>query len=255
MSANLLELSERHAVSIHRLDKAYGSGVEPTLALEGLDLEVRRGEFVCLVGASGSGKSTLLSILAGLESPTSGWSRVRGRVGLLFQEPALLPWLTAAGNVELALELRGVGRKERRRQARELLRRVHLEGSETRRPHQLSGGMRQRVALARALSQDADVLLMDEPFGSLDAISRDHLHRELELIWSEAGLTVLFVTHNTREAVRLGDRVLVFSSRPGRIAAEFSVPLPRPRSLDAPEVALLSGRISERLRLEIADGR
>ena len=254
MSNNVLELSH-HSVSIEGLSKSFVAGRGSTLALQGVDLEVGRGEFVCLVGASGSGKSTLLSILAGLDDATGGRSHVHGRVGLMFQEAALLPWLTAAGNVELALELRGVGRGERRRQAHDLLRRVHLDGFEARRPHELSGGMKQRVALARALAQDADVLLMDEPFGALDAITRDHLHEELERIWSEAGLTIVFVTHNAREAVRLGDRVLVFTSRPGRIAAEFEVKLPRPRSLDSPDVAVLSGRISERLRSEVHDGR
>jgi NitT/TauT family transport system ATP-binding protein len=255
MTNNVLELSDRHSVSIQGLSKSFAAGRGSLLALQGVDLEVRRGEFVCLVGASGSGKSTLLSILAGLDEATGGRSHVHGRVGLMFQEAALLPWLTAAGNVELALELRGVGRAERRRQAHDLLRRVHLDGFEGRRPHELSGGMKQRVALARALAQDADVLLMDEPFGALDAITRDHLHQELERIWREAGLTIVFVTHNAREAVRLGDRVLVFTSRPGRIAAEFEIDLPRPRSLDSPDVAVLSGRISERLRREVHDGR
>jgi NitT/TauT family transport system ATP-binding protein len=253
VSKNVLELSH-HAVSIEGLSKSFAAGRGSTHALRGVDLEVRRGEFVCLVGASGSGKSTLLSILAGLDDASAGRSHVHGRVGLMFQEAALLPWLTAAGNVELALQLRGVGRAERRRQAGDLLRRVHLDGFDGRRPHELSGGMKQRVALARALAQDADVLLMDEPFGALDAITRDHLHEELERIWTEAGLTIVFVTHNAREAVRLGDRVLVFSSRPGRIAAEFGVGLPRPRSLDSPDVAILSGRISERLRREVHDG-
>jgi NitT/TauT family transport system ATP-binding protein len=175
----------------------------------------------------------------------------------MFQEAALLPWLTAIGNVELALELRGVRRSDRGRIAHELLHRVHLEGFERRRPHELSGGMRQRVALARALAQDADVLLMDEPFGALDAITRDLLHEELERIWQQSRLTILFVTHNAREAVRLGDRVLVFTSRPGRVAHEVEVDLPRPRSLDSPELAVIAGRITDRLKHEMsgfADG-
>jgi NitT/TauT family transport system ATP-binding protein len=132
---------------------------------------------------------------------------------------------------------------------------VHLDGFESRRPHELSGGMKQRVALARALAQDADVLLMDEPFASLDAITRDLLHEELERIWSESRLTVLFVTHNAREAVRLGDRVLVFSSRPGRVANEVRVDLPRPRSLDSPELAVIAGRITDRLKQEMDGGQ
>ncbi|TAN31984.1 ABC transporter ATP-binding protein [bacterium] len=226
------------------------------VALQGATLEVKRGELVCVVGASGSGKSTLLNVLAGLDRPTAGHAHVHGRVALMFQEAALLPWLTAAGNVELALELRGVGRSRRREVARELLSRVHLGGFESRRPHELSGGMKQRVALARALAQDADVLLMDEPFAALDAITRDLLHEELERIWSETGLTILFVTHNAREAVRLGDRVLVFTSRPGRVGHEVQVDLPRPRSLDSPDLAVIAGRITERLKQEMTvDGR
>jgi NitT/TauT family transport system ATP-binding protein len=136
----------------------------------------------------------------------------------------------------------------------ELLHRVHLAGFEGRRPHELSGGMRQRVALARALAQDADVLLMDEPFASLDAISRDLLHGELERIWRESRLTILFVTHNAREAVRLGDRVIVFTSRPGRVAHELEIDLPRPRSLDSPELAVIAGRITDRLKHEMSNG-
>jgi NitT/TauT family transport system ATP-binding protein len=224
------------------------------VALQGVSLEVDRGELVCIVGASGSGKSTLLNILAGLDEPTAGRAHVHGRVALMFQEAALLPWLTAAGNVELALELRGVKRSRRSEIARELLHRVHLDGFARRLPHELSGGMKQRVALARALAQDADVLLMDEPFGALDAITRDRLHEELERIWTESGLTILFVTHNAREAVRLGDRVLVFASRPGRVAHEVNVDLPRPRSLDSPELAVIAGRITDRLKQEMSSG-
>jgi len=226
----------------------------PLVALQGVSLEVDRGELVCIVGASGSGKSTLLNILAGLDEPTAGRAHVHGRVALMFQEAALLPWLTAAGNVELALELRGVRRSRRSEIARELLYRVHLDGFARRLPHELSGGMKQRVALARALAQDADVLLMDEPFGALDAITRDRLHEELERIWTESGLTILFVTHNAREAVRLGDRVLVFASRPGRVAHEVNVDLPRPRSLDSPELAIIAGRITDRLKQEMSSG-
>ncbi len=219
--------------------------------LQGVNLQVAAGDFVALQGPSGSGKSTLLNLLAGLEQPTRGRAHVHGHMALIFQEAALLPWLTAAGNVELALELRGVRNPARSRIAAELLRRVHLDGWESRRPHELSGGMKQRVALARALAQDADVLLMDEPFASLDAITRDLLHEELERLWSQNGLTILFVTHNAREAVRLGDRVLVFTSRPGRVAHEVVVDLQRPRSLDSPELAVIAGRITDRLKQEM----
>src|SRR6195256_2246359 len=228
MSSNILQLgdghshsahSQEHSLSVERLSMAFPHGDRLLVALEGVTLEVEQGELVCIVGASGSGKSTLLNILAGLDKPTSGRGHVHGSVALMFQEAALLPWLTAAGNVELALELRGVTRSERVEVARELLRRVHLDGFEKRLPHELSGGMKQRVALGRALAQDADVLLMDEPFGALDAITRDRLHEELERIWTDTGLTILFVTHNAREAVRLGDRVLVFATRPHAGAA------------------------------------
>ena len=250
--SNVLQLSEKHSVSVDLLTMSFPHDGRLLVALQGVTLEVDRGELVCIVGASGSGKSTLLNILAGLDEPTAGRAHVHGRVALMFQEAALLPWLTASGNVELALELRGVKRSRRAEAARELLHRVHLDGFERRLPHELSGGMRQRVALARALAQDADVLLMDEPFGALDAITRDRLHEELERIWTESGLTILFVTHNAREAVRLGDRVLVFASRPGRVAHEVKVDLPRPRSLDSPELAMIAGRITDRLKQEMA---
>jgi NitT/TauT family transport system ATP-binding protein len=253
--SKLLALSEKHALSVDRLSVAFPHDDQLLLALEGTTFEVKRGEFVCVVGASGSGKSTLLNVLAGLDRPSAGRAHVHGRVAMIFQEAALLPWLTAAGNVELALELRGIKAPERRALAFDLLARVHLVGFEKRRPHELSGGMKQRVALARALAQDADVLLMDEPFAALDAISRDLLHEELERIWSESRLTVLFVTHNAREAVRLGDRVMVFTSRPGRVAHEVHVDLPRPRSLDSPELAVIAGRITERLKHEMTIGR
>jgi NitT/TauT family transport system ATP-binding protein len=250
--SNVLQLSEKHSLSVERLTMTFPHDDRLLVALQGVTLEVDRGELVCIVGASGSGKSTLLNILAGLDEPTAGRAHVHGRVALMFQEAALLPWLTAAGNVELALELRGVKRSQRTGSARELLHRVHLDGFERRLPHELSGGMKQRVALARALAQDADVLLMDEPFGALDAITRDRLHEELERIWTESGLTILFVTHNAREAVRLGDRVLVFASRPGRVAHEVNVDLPRPRSLDSPELAVIAGRITDRLKHEMS---
>ncbi len=213
----------------------------------------RRGEFVCLLGASGCGKSTLLSLVAGLDEITGGTLDIGGhRVSLMFQEAALFPWLTVAGNVELALRLRGVGKAGRRARAAELLEIVRLSGFGHKRPHELSGGMRQRVALARALAQDADVLLMDEPFGALDAMTRDILHDELERIWREQHLTVLFVTHNVREAVRLGDRVILLSSRPGRVIEDYPVSHPRPRRIDSPEVAELAATITDRLRAEVA---
>ena len=241
------------AVVLDRVTKVYGRGRSALLALSDVSLTVHRGEFVCLLGASGCGKSTLLSVVAGLDAPTHGTVDTRGhRVALMFQEPALLPWLTVAGNVELALRMRAVPRQHRRYQVARLLETVRLRGFERKRPHELSGGMRQRVALARALAQDADVLLMDEPFGALDAMTRDLLHDELERVWRERTLTVLFVTHNVREAVRLGDRVILLSSRPGRVIEEFPVQIPRPRRIDSAEVATLAATITDRLRAEVA---
>jgi NitT/TauT family transport system ATP-binding protein len=235
------------------VSKVYGQGRSSLLALDKVSLTVAPGEFVCLIGASGCGKSTLLSLAAGLDTPTAGQVSTGGkRVTLMFQEPALFPWLTAAKNVELALRARGVAKQERRTRAAELLEAVHLGGFGGKRPHELSGGMRQRVAMARALAQDADVLLMDEPFGALDAMTRDLLHEELERICRERELTVLFVTHNVREAARLGDRVIVLSSRPGRVIEEIAVSIDRPRRIDSPEIAELGAHMTDRLRKEMA---
>jgi NitT/TauT family transport system ATP-binding protein len=213
---------------------------------------VAPGEFVCLIGASGCGKSTLLSLVAGLDAPTSGEVSTGGRrVALMFQESALFPWLTAAKNVEMPLRASGVARAERRERVAELLDLVQLSAFGDKRPHELSGGMRQRVALARALAQDADVLLMDEPFGALDAMTRDLLHEVLEGIWRRRQLTILFVTHEVREAVRLGDRVVLLSSRPGRVIGEFPVEFGRPRGMDSADTVGLAIKIKDRLREEI----
>jgi NitT/TauT family transport system ATP-binding protein len=240
------------AISISEMSKAFGHGKSMLLALDRVSLDVALGEFVCLIGASGCGKSTLLSLVAGLDEPSAGTIDASGRkVALMFQEPALFPWLTAAKNVELALRAGGLAAQARRDQAAELLEAVRLGGFGNKRPHELSGGMRQRVALARALATDADVLLMDEPFGALDAMTRDLLHDELDRICMDRGLTVLFVTHNVREAVRLGDRVVVLSSRPGRVIDEFAVPIPGPRRIDSTQVAELAGTITDRLREEM----
>jgi NitT/TauT family transport system ATP-binding protein len=240
------------AVTLAGVSKVYGRGGSGVRALDQVTLTAAPGEFTCLIGASGCGKSTLLSLVAGLEKPTTGSVSVGGRVALMFQEAALFPWLSAAGNVELALRARGVGRQARKQRAAELLEAVHLGGFGAKRPHELSGGMRQRVALARALAQDADVLLMDEPFGALDAMTRDLLHDELDRVCAGRNLTVLFVTHNVREAVRLGDRVVLLSSRPGRVIAEYSVSIQRPRRIDSAPVAELSGSITDRLREEVS---
>jgi NitT/TauT family transport system ATP-binding protein len=241
------------AIVLAGVSKVYGHAGAAVPALDQVSLDVRAGEFVCLVGASGCGKTTLLNLVAGLDQPTAGTIERNGEtVALMFQEAALFPWLTTARNIELALQLKKVARSERRRRVAQLLELVHLSGFADKRPHELSGGMRQRVALARCLAQDASVLLMDEPFGALDAITRDLLHDELERIWHQAGLTVLFVTHNVREAVRLGDRVVMLSSRPGRVTASFAVEAPRPRRIESPEVAAVAAGIVEQLRREVA---
>jgi NitT/TauT family transport system ATP-binding protein len=240
-------------VRLDAVSKRYGTGDNALLALDRVSLTARQGEFVCLLGASGCGKSTLLSLIAGLDAISGGTLDIGGRaVSLMFQEAALFPWLSVAGNVELPLQLRGVGKAERKRRAAELLEVVRLRGFGDKRPHELSGGMRQRVALARALAQDADILLMDEPFGALDAMTRDILHDELERIWRERELTVLFVTHNVREAVRLGDRVVLLSSRPGRVIEDFEIKHERPRRIDSPEVSGQAAEITDRLRSEVA---
>ena len=241
------------AVRLSDVGKVFGQGTEAVQALDGVTLDVPEGQFTCLIGASGCGKSTLLNLVAGLDATSHGTIDVEGRrVALMFQESALFPWLTASGNVELALRTGGASRPAARSHAADLLERVHLGGLGDKRPHELSGGMRQRVALARALAQDANVLLMDEPFGALDAMTRDLLHDELERVWSAERLTVLFVTHNVREAVRLGDRVVLLSSRPGRVVDTFDVTDARPRRIDSAEVASTAATITDRLREEVA---
>ena len=248
------------AVRLTGVTKTFGPGKQGSdkddraPVLEEISLDVAPGEFVCLLGASGCGKSTLLTLVAGLDQPTRGTVEVPGgHAALMFQEPALFPWLTAGQNIDLALRLRGLAsRKERRAETDRLLALVRLETAYDKRPHQLSGGMRQRVALARCLAQDSKVLLMDEPFAALDAITRDVLHEELVRLWEATELAVVFVTHNVREAVRLGQRVLLLSSRPGRIVQEWRVELPQPRRIEDEAVARLAREITDRLRQEIS---
>lgn len=247
---------------IEGVSKTFSGRAGPVNALRPVDIDVAAGEFVCLLGPSGCGKSTLLSMIAGLETPSGGsifaqGEKIRGtgtdRV-LLFQEAALFPWLDVQQNVEFGLRQAGIGRKQRAEIAQRFIEMVHLRGFERSFVHQLSGGMRQRVAIARALALDPAVLLMDEPFGALDAFTRDRLHAELETIWHETGKTILFVTHNVREAVALGDRVLVFAPRPGRIVGEFPIKLPRPRSLEDHHVADKTAEIMTVLREAIDEG-
>jgi NitT/TauT family transport system ATP-binding protein len=232
---------------------------ERLLALDNISLAVMPGEFLCIVGPSGCGKSTLLHLIAGLQPQTSGKVFVDGvpvngpgtdRI-LIFQELGLFPWLTVGGNVEFGMKMKNIGKAEREEKVQYYLRLVHLSKFKNSYIHQLSGGMRQRVALARALAAEPDVLLMDEPFAALDAQTRDLLHDELERIWAETGRTIIFVTHNVREAVRLGDRVALLTFRPGQVKQEFSVDLPRPRHMEQPDVARTAGNILDCLRAEI----
>jgi NitT/TauT family transport system ATP-binding protein len=227
--------------------------------LHDASLRVAAGEFVCLLGPSGSGKSTVLNLLAGLAKPTSGRvlhgdSSVAGPGpdrAVVFQDAALFPWLTLRSNIEFPLKLQGFDATRRSSRSEELLRLVHLWRFRDRNPHELSGGMRQRGAIARALATDPAVLLMDEPFAALDAQTREILQGEVERIWSATRKTVVFVTHNVREAVRLADRVVLMGSRPGRILHEEIVDLPRPRAPTDARVAQLSNTVSRHIASEV----
>ena len=244
--------SERTVLELRGVTKVFGRGEAQTVALQGVDLRVEPGQFVTVVGASGCGKSTMLNLIAGLEQPTEGTITVDGNVAFMFQDQTLLPWLTSRQNVDLALRLAGVDRERRGARTQDLLEQVNLGGFEDKRPHELSGGMRQRVSLARVLAQDAQVVLMDEPLGALDAMTRDKMHDEIERIWTQLGLTVVFVTHNMREAVRLGDRVVLLSSRPGRVKRDTGIDLPRPRKMDSPEVATHAAELTDALSEEVS---
>ncbi len=235
------------------------TGGEKLLALDNINLQVSAGEFLCIVGPSGCGKSTLLYLIAGLHEPSSGKVLMDGKVVertgtdriMIFQEHGLFPWLTVEENVEFGMKMKGIPKAQRREQTHEYLKLVHLQKFQKSYIHQLSGGMRQRVAIARALATEPDVLLMDEPFAALDAQTRDLLHDELERIWAKTGRTIVFVTHNVREAVRLGDRVAVFTFRPGRVKREYKIDLPRPRHLEDAAVAGTARDILTDLREEI----
>jgi NitT/TauT family transport system ATP-binding protein len=240
------------SVRIDDVTKVFSAGSGSVTALADISLTVHQGEFVSILGASGCGKSTLLNLVAGLDSPTSGTVHRAGEPSFMFQEAALFPWLSVERNVDLPLKLRKVPASERRERVAELLELVQLTAFAGRQPHELSGGMRQRAALARALARESEVLLMDEPFGALDAMTRDILHDELERIWQQTGRTILFVTHNVREAARLGDRIVLLTSRPGRVAEEFQVAIPRPRRIEDPDVAALARVVTARLREEVA---
>jgi sulfonate transport system ATP-binding protein len=244
-------------LSVEGVSKWFRSNGSAVHALDDVTLRVREGEFVCLVGPSGCGKSTLLNLIAGLQKPDRGTVLADGRpvTGpgtdrmVMFQEPALFPWLDVLGNVTFGLELqRQLDRAARREIAMAHLRLVGLEKFSRASIHELSGGMKQRVALARALAPNPRALLMDEPFAALDALTREQLYGDIQRIWQEHRKTIVFVTHNVREAACLGDRVVLFSPHPGRVREEFRIDLPRPRDINSVELARYSTEIIRALR-------
>ncbi len=228
-------------IKVAGLNKVFPTKEGPVHALMDINLEVKRGEFLTCVGPSGCGKSTLLMLVAGLTRPSSGTVLLEGRpvtrpqtdLGIVFQDSILMDWRTVLGNVLLQQEIRGLDRRQMEKRALELLEMVGLSGFERRRPYELSGGMRQRASICRALVHDPPLLLMDEPFGALDALTREQMTSDIQRIWMETHKTVLFITHSINEAVLLSDRVVVMSRRPGRIEEILTIDLPRPRPLDA----------------------
>lgn len=244
-------------LSVGAITKLFRSAKRTVHALDRVSLEVAEGEFVCLVGPSGCGKSTLLNIIAGLDFADEGSLLCDGKQVsgpgrdrmVMFQEHALFPWLDVTDNVMFGLKLKpGLKNKERREVARFYIKLVGLEKFAQASIHELSGGMKQRVALARALAPNPRVLLMDEPFAALDALTREQLYGDIQRIWQERKKTIVFVTHNVREAVCLGDRVVLFSPHPGRICEEFRVDLPRPRDINSVTLAQYATRITKALK-------
>ena len=241
-----MTVSDKPVVQLQGVDKVFGGGDQPaTTALEGIDLAIRSGEFVSLIGPSGCGKSTLLRIIGDLISPSRGTVVVNGKpadrarrdrdYGMVFQAPVLFEWRTVEDNVKLPLEIQGAGSAKRTARAKEMLELVELGDFLGHYPYQLSGGMQQRVAIARALAFEPAILLMDEPFGALDEMTRERMNSEVLRIWERTGTTVIFVTHSIPEAVFLSSRVVVMSARPGRVTKVIDVDLPRPRNEDTRE--------------------
>src|SRR5262252_2352125 len=244
-------------LAIENVSKSFRGASGSVLALDRVSLNVAEAEFVCLVGASGCGKTTLLNIIAGLEKPDSGMVLADGKPVtnpgrerlVMFQEPALFPWLDVFGNVLFGLKLKpNLTNRDRREVAKYYLELVGLSRFEHSNIHELSGGMKQRVSLARALAPNPRMLLMDEPFAALDALTREQMYGDLQRIWKARKKTIVFVTHNVREAACLGDRVIVFSPHPGRIREEFIVDLPRPRDINSVDLAAYATRITKALK-------
>ncbi|MEA3068232.1 MAG: NitT/TauT family transport system ATP-binding protein [Sphingomonadales bacterium] len=242
-------------VSIRGVTKRFAADDGEIEALARIDVAIDEGQFVCLIGASGCGKSTLLRIIAGFEEPTTGDVAVAGKPitgpssdrGMVFQDYALFPWLTVRQNIGFGPRQRQLPRREVEEIADELVKLVGLERSANRYPSQLSGGMKQRVAIARVLANNASTLLMDEPFGALDALTREQLQHELLQIWARTRVTILFVTHSVEEAALLADRVLVMSAGPGRIENDIMIDLPRPRDVSSPEFNAVRRDLARRL--------
>ena len=249
-------------IAVDRLSLTYGSAATGVLALSDISFSIADGEFISIVGPSGCGKSTLLKILAGLLPPSEGRATLNGTpisgarrdIGVVFQTPVLFPWRTVLQNVLLPADVQRLDKEKMRKRAMDLIRLVGLEGFENRYPRELSGGMQQRVGIIRALIHDPAILLMDEPFGALDAMTRETMNVELQRIWMESGKTILFITHSTSEAVYLADRVIVMTARPGKIGDVFEVDLPRPRPLEVMNTEKF-GAYVKRIRVALnADG-
>lgn len=245
-------------LKIMGVSKVFLSQAGVISAISDANLTIKEGEFLCVVGPSGCGKTTFLNLIAGLVFPDYGEILLDGETikgpgsdrVLIFQEPALFPWLTVLDNVSFGPKMRGMSKDERTGRARALLNMVHLSAFERAWVHELSGGMRQRIALIRALALDPHILLMDEPFAALDAQTRDMLHEELELLWQKTGKTIIFITHNVREAVRLGTRVLLMSGKNGKFVREYPVDLPRNRQLEDIELVKIASVIRDDLKKE-----
>ncbi|HNX39843.1 MAG TPA: ABC transporter ATP-binding protein [Methanothrix sp.] len=247
-------------LEIKGVSKLFLADGKEMVALQDINLNIRFSEFICFIGPSGCGKTTLLRIIAGLEEASEGTVTLNGEPitgpsperGMVFQEYSLFPWRTVMDNIIFGLELKGVSKDERTERARQYLKMIGLEKFESRYPHELSGGMKQRVAIARALVNDPKAILMDEPFGALDAQTRNVMQSELLRIWQEEKKTVVFVTHSVDEAIYLADRIVIMSARPGRIKDIIDIDLPRPRNRTSPEVNAIRDRILCDLRSEIA---
>ena len=250
-------------LTIRGVTKRFAVGDGEVEALAPVDLTIHRGEFVCMIGASGCGKSTLLRIIAGFEEPTTGDVAIYGNAiagpgrdrGMVFQDYALFPWMTVRENISFGPRQRQLPREEIERTTDEFIKMVGLERFADRYPNQLSGGMKQRVAIARVLANNANILLMDEPFGALDALTREQLQHELLQIWARTGVTAIFVTHSVEEAVLLADRVLVMSAGPGRIDSDFRIDLARPREVSSPEFNAMRRDAARRLTSHLALAR